>query len=253
MRILLTNDDGIESHGLSALREALAGHHELWVIAPEDERSGSSHGVSVSIPVRVRERDERIYAVDGTPADCVLLGIRFLIPAEVDAVVSGINHGPNLGTDILYSGAVGAARQGALMGKPSYAFSLCGKPTEREAFLPSAAKARELLEIMFPLASAEHFVNVNFPYPLPDAPLTAVCFPSQRIYRDHYESFRAPDGSLYCFLSAEGSSSVHEPGSDFHAIEQGRIAVSPLAVRPINHAVENRYRMSIAERNRNEL
>ena len=124
MRILLTNDDGIESPGLRELARALGGDHEVWVVAPESNRSGSSHSITLGNPARFRRVGEREFASAGTPADCVLYAILGVVPAPIDIVLSGINLGPNLGTDIVYSGTAAAARQGAFMRKPSVAVSL---------------------------------------------------------------------------------------------------------------------------------
>jgi 5'-nucleotidase len=247
MRILLTNDDGIESEGLLSLRNRLLKDHEVWIVAPEKEQSASSHAISIFRPVRVCECGERIFKIDGTPADCVLLGIRTLIVSPVDAVISGINRGPNLGTDILYSGTVAAARQGALLGKPSFAFSL-SPDHGRFSFEQPAEFAVRLFHQFYPVWVNGHFLNINFPSSALLPYVSAVTFPSLRNYRDHYETFRAPDKSLYCFLSGDGADSKEEDGCDFCAIQQGKVSISPLAVHPANHEKESFYRKIIEEK-----
>jgi 5'-nucleotidase len=124
LKILLTNDDGIDSTGLRQLQTALQREHDVWVVAPDSNRSGSSHSITLGNPTKFSKRGEREYASGGTPADCVLHACLGLVPVEIDMVVAGINLGPNLGTDIVYSGTAAAARQGAFLLKPAVACSL---------------------------------------------------------------------------------------------------------------------------------
>ena len=124
MRILLTNDDGIHSEGIRQLEKTLGARHELWLVAPESEKSGGSHSITLKDSIRARCMGEHRFACRGTTADCVIISLLGLIPPKVDMVISGVNHGPNLGTDILFSGTAAGARQGALMGVPSVAISL---------------------------------------------------------------------------------------------------------------------------------
>src|SRR3954454_17997177 len=125
MRILVSNDDGITAKGLLALVEAVTGLAEVWVVAPENEQSAASHSLSLHRPLRAREVKEHWFAVDGTPADCVYMAVHHLMKDERPAlVVSGINHGPNLADDVIYSGTVAAAMEGSLLGLPAIAFSL---------------------------------------------------------------------------------------------------------------------------------
>jgi len=125
MRILLSNDDGIRAEGLQALRQALAPLAEIWVVAPDRERSAVSHAISLHQPLRVEQVAERQYAVDGTPTDAVYLALHHLMPEQPDLVMSGINRGHNLGNDVVYSGTVSAAMEGALFGHKAVAISLC--------------------------------------------------------------------------------------------------------------------------------
>ena len=124
MRILLTNDDSIASEGIKALISALSPAHDVWVVAPETEKSGGSHSITLRDSVRVRMVGEQRFSCRGTPADCVMIAVLGLVPRDIELVISGINHGPNLGTDILYSGTAAGARQSALMGIPSVALSI---------------------------------------------------------------------------------------------------------------------------------
>ena len=123
MKILLTNDDGVGSDGIRALIGVLSPVHDVWVVAPETEKSGGSHSITLRDSIRVRRLGDRLFSCRGTTADCVMVSVLGLVPAGIELVISGINHGPNLGTDILYSGTAAGARQGALMGIPSVALS----------------------------------------------------------------------------------------------------------------------------------
>ena len=150
-RILLANDDGIQAPGLRALAQSLAALGEVWVVAPDRERSATSHSISLNQPLRLRQVGEREFSVDGTPTDCVYLGLHHVLPAPADIVVSGINDGPNLGNDVLYSGTVSAAMEGALFGYSALAVSLClpeqrgGRASEPADFATAAEIARELV------------------------------------------------------------------------------------------------------------
>lgn len=124
MRILLSNDDGVEATGLMVLRDALASIAEVWVVAPDSERSAQSHALTLHKPLRVKKLEERRFSVSGTPADCVYTALHHVLPAPPDLVVSGINRGANLGNDVWYSGTVAAAREATLHGAPAIAISL---------------------------------------------------------------------------------------------------------------------------------
>jgi 5'-nucleotidase len=233
MRILLTNDDGIGSAGLRALAERLSREHEIWIVAPESERSACSMSISLRRPVRVRQVAEREFAADGTPVDCVMTGLLAVIHDEIDAVISGINRGSNLGTDILYSGTVAAARQGALAGKPSFAFSLYDESGAYDFTATADFAAREIPRLAA-VWSGDHFLNINVPAGAETPFRCAVTYPSRRVYRDHYEVFKAPypDGGLYCFLTGDLLTCREAAGSDYDAVCGGEVSLSPLAVHP---------------------
>ena len=241
MRILITNDDGIESKGLLSLHRRLKKDHEVWIVAPERDRSGSSHAITLQGPTRVHKWEDRVYACNGTPADCVLLACLGLIPNEIDLVISGINHGPNLGTDIIYSGTVAAARQGVLMGKTSIAASICSYSSPYYLESPIEFISRNI-DLLVSLSSEEHFLNINFPNRAVERTDIAVTFPEKRIYKDELVTFQAPDGELYCFLDGSKPESPMEEGSDSFAIDNGQISLSPILIHPINHRIEEVYR-----------
>ncbi len=240
MRILISNDDGIDSAGLKALRNELEELHEVWVSAPEQERSGTSHSVSLHEPVRFRQLEERVFACSGTPADTVMYALLGAVPITPDVILSGINLGPNLGTDIIYSGTAAVARQGALVGIPSIAVSAAALQPPFP-FSEAALFIRKHLERLVELWSADHFININYPAGKKD-PATVITHPSRRIYNDTISSITTPKQHVYYFLNGASIHAREEPGSDWNAIQEGKISVSPVYLHPMNHQVEQHYR-----------
>lgn len=241
MRLLLTNDDGLSSAALLALRKRLDGEHDVLVVAPDDERSGSSHAITVRRPIRVRRFDDRTFSCGGTPADCVNLVGLGLVGLKVDMVVSGPNLGPNLGTDIVYSGTAAASRQAALMGMPAVAASMYSPdPADFPFAADFIARNLELFrEVLSP--EPDHFLNINFPGGVRPGAQISVTHPSLRIYSDRLERFTLSDSESYCFITGELPHAASEDGSDWDAVRAGRISLSPILVHPLNHSVEERY------------
>ncbi len=216
--------------------------HDVWVVAPETEKSGGSHSITLRDSIRVRKLGDRLFSCRGTTADCVMVSVLGLVPAGIELVISGINHGPNLGTDILYSGTAAGARQGALMGIPSVALS-----TARYAppfdFIAGAEFAARNLEIFRELGTDDHFLNINFPSTASRDCETVITFPSRRIYRDELSTYTAPNGDIYCFMGGELPDAHPEEGSDCMVLTQGRISISPIHAHPRNWAsIEENYR-----------
>jgi len=240
MRILLTNDDGVASPGLRRLGEALDGEHEVWIVAPDSNRSGSSHSITLGTPSRFRRTGERQFTCWGTPADCVMVALMGLVPEPPDLVLSGINLGPNLGTDILYSGTAAAARQAAFMGRPAVACSLAAYDPPYHLDFATRFLAGNLRAFVG-LWAEDHFLNINSPNSA--APAGAeVTFPARRVYKDTLVRFQAPNGDLYCFLGGQQPEAREEPGTDYRAIQQGAVSISPILIHPANHDIEDRYR-----------
>ena len=143
MKILIANDDGIQAAGIQTLAKALCKEHEVYIVAPDQERSAAGHALTLNMPIRVREVNigidiAKAYAISGTPGDCVKIGITEILDVKPDLVISGINHGPNLGADVLYSGTVSAAMEGAVLGYPSLAVSLADLYGTSYNFKPAA-------------------------------------------------------------------------------------------------------------------
>jgi 5'-nucleotidase len=240
MRILLTNDDGIDSAGLEALRAKLHGH-EVWIVAPDGERSAQSHSITVHDPIRCRELRQTVFATSGTPADCVLVGVLGLLPERPDVVVSGINIGPNLGTDIIFSGTVAAARQAAFMGIPGIALSVnsYSPPFYMD---PLAGFLANNLEKLVGLWNPRHLININGPNVDSDQLSVEVTHPSWRMYHDQLEEFRSPRGERYYFLNGHPIDNEMEEGSDWTAVARGKISISPIYLNAVDHHEDEAYK-----------
>lgn len=228
VHILLTNDDGIGAEGLKSLKEAVSHLGKVTIVAPERQQSGSSHALTLDNPLRINRIDESTIAVDGTPTDCVLLAMRGLIDGRPDLLISGINHGPNLGDDVTYSGTVAAAFEGTLLGLPSIAISLC---SWTELMFEAAKRfaveiASKVIENGLPPGT---LLNVNVPYlPLEQIRGVKVTKLGKRVYRDAVVRKTDPRGRDYYWIGGEPPVWHKSEGTDFEAIEEGMISVTPL-------------------------
>ena len=236
---MLTNDDGVASPGILAMKAALEADHEVWVFAPDGERSGSSHRITLGEPVMKRKIAERSYACSGSPADCILFVLLGALPFRPELVISGINRGPNIGTDIIYSGTAAAARQAALMGVPAVAVSLNAvSPPFR--FEPLARFIALNVQQFARLWDERHFVNINAPNSEVYAG-AAITHPSRRRYHDKLEEFPLPGESACFFLHGPPPETDRDPGSDWEAVEQNKISISPVVLQPVGHREASRY------------
>jgi 5'-nucleotidase len=246
MRILLTNDDGIESAGLTLLAEALRNEgHRVFLVAPDKNRSGSSHYISfINDPCKLIEIEKDTWSCSGTPVDCVivaLLGgiaeICIIQDSEVDMsyapdlILSGINIGANLGTDIVYSGTAAAARQGSLMGIPSIALSLV-ENRKNWFWEPVVSYIIEKLDNIKDLWKEGSFVNINFPNNGITPSSLVHAFPSKRYYSDHIVNYQSPDGSLFCFAKLGKAEKSPDTGSDWDEVRKNNAAYSLIISEP---------------------
>ena len=228
MTILLSNDDGYFATGLQALHEALLPLGPINVVAPERDRSGASNSLTLDRPLTLRTAPNGFRFVNGTPTDCVHLAVTGLIEPLPDLVVSGINHGANMGDDTVYSGTVAAATEGYLLGVPSMAVSLVGKaPTHFEA---AGRVARMLGEKLLghPLGQPV-LLNVN----VPDLPFEAIKgFRVTRLGKRHKAEpvIKAsnPRGETVYWVGPAGAAQDNGPGTDFHAVGEGYVSITPL-------------------------
>ena len=238
MKILVSNDDGYRSAGIRLLKESLATLAEVTVVAPDRNRSGASNSLTLDVPLRVFESEPGVYYVQGTPTDCVHLAISGLFDYEHDMVVSGINDGANLGDDVLYSGTVAAAIEGRFLGLPTVAISLCTTPDAEAHFQTAAQVARELVgQLLQRPLEPKLILNVNVPN-LPWAALHG--FRGTRLgFRHRSEPIlpaHDPRGRPVYWVGPAGPQQDAGPGTDFEAIAQGYVSVTPLQIDLTRHA-----------------
>lgn len=230
MKILVSNDDGYRARGIEALAEALREIAQVSVVAPDRNRSGASNSLTLESPLRVRREAENIFSVNGTPTDCVHLAITGLLEEEHDMVVSGVNHGANLGDDVLYSGTVAAAMEGRFLGLPALAVSMVG-----ESVSNFETGARVALELVTRLGSsslpADTILNVN----VPDVPYDQLRgYRATRLGHRHraeaaHKALDPRNRTIY-WIGPAGPEQDAGPGTDFEAVNTGHVSVTPLQV-----------------------
>jgi 5'-nucleotidase len=240
VKILVSNDDGFRAEGIRRLREALATLADVTVtvVAPDRNRSGASNSLTLDVPLRVFESEPGVYYVPGTPTDCVHLAVSGFFDYEHDMVVSGVNDGPNLGDDVLYSGTVAAAVEGRFLGLSTIAVSLCTTPESGRHFETGAEVARRLvMQLLLKPLERAHILNVN----VPDVPFEKLRgFRSTRLgYRHRSEPIipaQDPRGRPVYWVGPAGSEQDAGPGTDFDTITQGYVSVTPLQIDLTRHA-----------------
>lgn len=232
MRILLSNDDGILAKGLGVLEQACEPLGEIYVVAPDREQSATSHSLTLHHPLRPVQLGERRWQVDGTPTDCVLVACQALLDVRPDVVISGINHGPNMGEDVLYSGTVAAAMEGLALGIPSIAVSFAGSVLRADAMLETQVDVlRTLLHtlISLPAFPPDTLLNINLPaVPAEQIKGHRLTRLGRRVFSDSITRMKDPWGREILWI---GGGSVEWSGpedSDFRAVRDGYISVTPL-------------------------
>lgn len=230
--ILVTNDDGIDGEGIRALAKALSLLGQVITVAPDRDNSAVSHSLTMNRPLRVSEKSVRQYAVDGTPADCVALGIHKILQQKPSLLVSGINAGPNLGDDISYSGTVSAALEGTMYSIPSMAVSLAGT----EPDFPRAAKiATELATIFLKRGLPENtLLNVNIPE---DRELKGIRVTRQgrKLWQNSIQETADPWGNICYWIGGGSPIKDSATDTDVHAIKSGYVSVTPIHLDKTNH------------------
>ncbi len=235
-RILITNDDGYHSEGIIELENALREIGDVYVVAPASEMSGASHSLTLSRPLRIRQIDERHWTVDGTPTDCVTLALNQILPFEERPHIcaSGINHGANLGDDATYSGTVAGALESTILGVPGLAFSLV--VNRNHDFTESAKIAKQLTEKALKEGLPDGtLLNVNIPKGNPKGiRITKQGFKNSRpAISEHTD----PRGKLYYWIGEVRDGFHAEGGTDFEAIDEGFVSVTPMRSDLTNHRV----------------
>ena len=238
MKILVSNDDGYRAEGIVRLRAALAGLGEVTVVAPERNRSGASSSLTLDVPLRVTQSEPGVHYVAGTPTDCVHLAVSGLFDFDFDIVVSGVNDGPNLGDDVLYSGTVAAAIEGRFLGLPTLAVSLCSRHGAGRNFDTGAEVARRLVAgLMGQPLDPRLILNVNVP-DLPLAELRGVR--ATRLGFRHASEpaikVRSPKGETMYWVGPAGAGADAGEGTDFDAVANGWVSVTPLSIDLTRHA-----------------
>ncbi|HKV74757.1 MAG TPA: 5'/3'-nucleotidase SurE [Gemmatimonadales bacterium] len=238
MQILVSNDDGILAPGLALLADACAEVGQVTVVAPDREQSGTSHSLTMHRPLRPRRRPDGSWQVDGTPTDCVLLALGALMPQRPEFVFSGINHGPNMGEDVLYSGTVAVAMEAVTLGVPGVALSFAGGSSDFETL----ATYRVLLtSLIRRIVSVENFprdtlLNINLP-PVPAAEVKGIrVVPlGSRYFEESLTRMKDPWGHEMFWI---GGGTIHYTGgtdTDHHAVDEGFIAITPLHMDLTNY------------------
>lgn len=231
--LLLTNDDGIHSPGLEALHQALATLGRTFVIAPDRDNSAVSHSLTMNRPLKVVRLRENYYTIDGTPTDCVAVGLKKILPVRPDILVSGINAGANLGDDITYSGTVSAAIEGTMYGIPSMAISVGGEPPYdyRAAVQIALLMAEKILTASLPDST---LLNINIPS---GETFNAIRVTRQgrRLWEDSIHETLDPRGNKHYWIG--GGTPVADPGedTDVHTYAQGNVSITPIHLDLTNH------------------
>src|SRR6266705_729998 len=233
-RILLTNDDGIHSDGLAKLEAALSGVGDVYVVAPAAEMSGASHSLTLARPLRIRQLDERHWTVDGTPTDCITLALNKILPDKdlPNICASGINHGGNLGDDATYSGTVAGALEATILGVPGLAFSLVAREhfDFREAAEFAVVAVRKVLTEGLPEGT---LLNINIPAKeIKGVRVTRQGIKNARpVITEHID----PRGKPYFWIGEQYFRSKAEDGTDYRAIEEGYVSITPLKSDMTDH------------------
>jgi len=258
MKILISNDDGILSNGIRALIEALSPCHDVFVVAPDRERSAAGHSLTLHTPLRVEEVDakygaKKCWMTTGTPGDCVKLAINAILAEDEkpDIVISGINHGPNLGADILYSGTVSCAMEGAMMGYPSIATSLASLRNEYEDFKFASEFIAQLLNRLDKYKiPPKTILNINIPgLEKEDIAGIAITELGNRIFTDDYEKRIDPRGKVYYWMAGELVTEHENANSDIAAVRNNKISITPVTYEMTRKNIIQELEQSLCQEN----
>lgn len=247
MKILLSNDDGYLAPGIKALSKALAEIGQVCVVAPDRDRSGASNSLTLDRPLRVTEVEENCYCVDGTPTDCVHLAVTGLLEYEPDIVLSGVNAGSNMGDDTLYSGTVAAAMEGRFLGLPAIAVSLVGKHPYQHFETACDVVVKLLKQLDLTILPNSTILNINIPdVPLREINGVKVTRLGQRHRAEPVVKERDPRGRIIYWVGPAGPEQDAGPGTDFHALRECCVSVTPLHVDLTQHTLLDQLSEQVA-------
>ncbi len=250
MRILVTNDDGVQSPGLHQLAEALSEMAEIYVAAPDRERSATGHSITVYSPIMIENVDnipgvKKAWAIHGTPADCVKLAVAALLPEPPDLVVSGINRGPNLGWDVLYSGTVSAAMEGVIMGVASIAVSLASYQSDLDYSFAARFTRAVCRQVEKDGPDPSTIININVPgIPRSDIKGLRITRLGSRRYQNIFQERKDPRGQTYYWLGGEVVQESQEIDSDVRAVAEGYLSMTPIHFDLTDHDLIKKYRIT---------
>jgi 5'-nucleotidase len=242
MKILVTNDDGMASPGLHALADSLRAIGEVWVVAPDRERTAVGHALTLHKPLRITRVGLRVFSINGTPTDCVNLAVKLLMRGKPALLVSGINRGVNLGDDVTYSGTVSAALEGTILGVPSIAVSQEGR--DRFRFSVAAGYAARIARLVLAYGLPEEtLLNVNVPN-RPARAVTGVRITSlsRRRFENPIIEKVDPHGRKYYWIAGTRVSWDRSRGSDHEAVRRGMVSITPIHLDTTHHAVLEQFR-----------
>ena len=246
MKILISNDDGITATGIKTLIKEISKEHEVYVIAPDRERSAAGHSLTLHTPIRVEELDsqfgaKRVWITSGTPGDCVKIGINAILSKDEqpDIVISGINHGPNLGIDILYSGTVSCAMEGAMLNTPSIAVSLAGMTLESYYFETAAKFVRTFLKRIQKITFPEKTIlNINIPaLEEQDTAGVQITKLGSKMFTDDYEKRIDPRGKTYYWMAGKLTDKHEDDVTDIAAVRNNMVSITPVTYQMTHKAI----------------
>jgi len=231
---LLTNDDGINAQGLLTLKREISKISQVWVVAPDREQSATSHSLTLHYPLRITKIADKFYSVDGTPTDAVMLAVYGILKKRPDIVISGINHGPNLGDDVSYSGTVAAAMEGTILNVPSIAVSIANWNPKH---FDSAAKfVRKLALFVLKNGLPKNtYLNVNIPDRKETIKKYKITHLGKRVYNDVVIEKMDPRGKKYLWIGEQSPTWEKEKDSDFSAVKKGCVSITPLHLDMTNY------------------
>jgi len=236
-RVLISNDDGIEALGLQTLIRSVTELGEIFVIAPDRERSTVSHALSLQRPLRIKKFSKTIYSIDGTPSDCVNIALSGILKdTPPDLVISGINHGANLGDDVIYSGTVAAAMEAAMNGIPAIAVSLLNEEGNDSEFELASSFVLKIAQIVLEKGlPSGTLLNINIPKNCKNNPDFVFTKMGKRFYSKAVDERVDPRGKTYCWIAGELTGNEDIANSDCNIISEGKITITPIKIDMTDH------------------